>query len=117
MNVEYERGDIVEAGDPFNEAQPTRPFVVVNTSAHPFHGDQFIALTLTTRTWYDETIPLTESDFVDGSLPRRSFIVPWGISSPQKDDVETYLGRLSPETVDRAVEATFEYVFETDVST
>lgn len=114
MNVEYERGDVVEASDPFDEGKASRPFVIVNTTTHPFAGDQYIALTLTTKTWYDETIPLSEGDFVDRTLPKKSFIVPWSISSPQREGIETYLGQLSAEVVDRAVEAAFEYVFETE---
>ncbi|WP_226039630.1 hypothetical protein [Natrinema sp. DC36] len=48
--MKYERGDVVEAGDPFNEEKPSRPFVIVSTTAHPFDGEQYIAVTLTTRT-------------------------------------------------------------------
>ena len=112
MNVEYERGDVVEASDPFDDGKASRPFVIVNTADHPFSGDQYIAFALTTRTWYDETISLSDEDFVDRTLPKDSFIVPWGISSPQKEEIETYLGRLSSGTVDEAVRAMVEYVFK-----
>lgn len=43
-----------------------------------------------------------------------SFVVPWGVSSPQDANVETYLGRLRTSVVDEAVEVMFEYVFESD---
>jgi len=116
MSVEYERGDVVEATDPFGERSASRPFVIVSTADHPFHGDQYVALTLTTKTWYDETIPLAEEDFVEGGLPRESFVVPWGVGSPQQTDIETYLGRLAAQTVDRAVEQMTGYVTKTDES-
>lgn len=116
MNVEYERGDVVEVSDPFDEGKASRPFVIVNTTDHPFSGDQYIALGLTTRTWYDETIPISDGDFVDGGLPKESFIIPWGVSSPQQEDINTYLGRFPSEVVDTAVDAMLEYVFETDVA-
>ncbi|ELY68694.1 hypothetical protein [Natrinema versiforme] len=74
--MKYERGDVVEAGDPFNEEKPSRPFAIVNTTAHPFDGEQYIAVTLATRTWYEETVPVTENDFLDGGLPKRSSLVP-----------------------------------------
>ena len=48
--MKYERGDVVEASDPFTEEKPSRPFVIINTEAHPFHGEQYVAVTLTTRT-------------------------------------------------------------------
>lgn len=60
----------------FNEEKPSRPFAIVNTGSHPFDGEQYVAPTLTTRTWYDETVPLTEDDFLEGGLPNRSFLVP-----------------------------------------
>lgn len=117
MTIEYERGDVVEASDPFDENKISRPFVVVSTSEHPFHGEQYIALALTTRTWYEETIPLTDADFVDGTLPKKSFVVPWGISSPQKENIETYLGRISTGAVDEAVSVLFDYISEGNNST
>lgn len=112
MTTEYQRGDVVEASDPFDDDKPSRPFVIVNTGAHPFHGEQYVAMTLTTRSWYDETIALSSEDFVEGGLPKRSFVVPWGISSPQHTDIETYLGRLSTAAVDAAVREMVAYVLE-----
>lgn len=114
MNVEYEARDVVQASDPFKPGSVSRPFVVVNTADHPFHGEQYIALTLTTKTWHDETIPLTEDDFVDGVLPKQSFVVPWSLNSLQDSDIETYLGRLSASPVDEAVRASTDYLFAAD---
>jgi hypothetical protein len=63
--TQYERGDVVEASDPFREQNPSRPFCIVSTPDHPFHGEQYLALTLTTKTWYEETIPVTPDDFTE----------------------------------------------------
>ena len=71
----HERGDVVEASDPF-DGDGGRPFLVVNTDAHPFHGEQYVAVTLTTRTWYDGTIAVTGADFVEGGVPTDSYVVP-----------------------------------------
>lgn len=114
MNVEYERGDVVEVSDPFDEGKASRPFIIVNTTDHPFSGDQYIGIALTTRTWYDETILLSDEDFVDGGLPKESFIIPWSISSPQKEEIKTYLGRLSTPVVREAVNAMSGYVSENE---
>jgi hypothetical protein len=78
----YERSDVVEAGDPFTETKLTRPFLVINTDAHPFDGEQYIAVTLTTRTWYEDAIPLTGADFAEGDVPAESSVVPWGLPPP-----------------------------------
>lgn len=105
-----ERGDVVEASDPFNEDTSSRPFLIVNTDDHPFHGEQYVAVTLTTRTWYDETIPLREDDFEEGGVPEESFIVPWGVVSPAHDDLTDWFGRITRDRVDDAVERLVGYL-------
>lgn len=106
----YKRGDVVEAGDPFNEGPRSRPFLLINTTAHPFSDEQYIAVTLTTRTWHDETIPLAAEDFVEGGVPERSFIVPWGVTSPAHDDINDWFGRIGQPAVDDAVDQLVTYV-------
>lgn len=106
----FERGDVVETDDPFGERTASRPFLLVNTDAHPFHGEQYVAAALTTRTWYDEAIPLSTDDFVRGGVPSDSSIVPWGITSPAHDDVVDWFGRVDADTVDRAVERLVGYL-------
>lgn len=106
----YERGDVVEAGDPFNEDNHSRPFMLINTDTHPFDGNQYIALTLTTRTWYEETLEITDSDFIEGGVPAESFIVPWGVSSPVHDDILNWFGRLEQDAVDDAATQLYDYI-------
>lgn len=110
--MKYERGDVVEAGDPFNEEKPTRPFVIVSTNAHPFDGEQYIAVTLTTRTWYDETIPITGEDFLDGGLPKQSYLVPWGVVSLPHDDILDWFGRVESTPLDETVDQLVDYLRE-----
>jgi len=103
------RGDVVAVEDPFDGTE-TRPFVVVSTDDHPFHGEQYVALTLTTRTWYDGTIPLSDEDFVDGGVPDDSFVVPWGVASPGDEDIGARFGRMKSEIVDEAVDRLVTYL-------
>lgn len=110
--MSYNRGDVVEAGDPFTDANTSRPFLIISTDEHPFHGDQYVAVTLTTKTWYDETIGLEDTDFVKGAVPERSSIVPWGVASLGHDDVTDWFGRIDGEVVDHAVEALTGYLRE-----
>lgn len=108
----YERGDVVEAGDPFDEEKPSRPFAIVSTSAHPFDGEQYVAVTLTTRTWYDETIPLGEDDFLEGGLPKQSYLVPWGVVSLSHDDILDWFGRVEREPLEETVDRLVGYLRE-----
>lgn len=110
--IVYERGDVVEAGDPFTDTNPSRPFLIVSSDSHPFHGEQYVALTLTTRTWYEDTIQLSSADFEAGGVPKRSSIVPWGVVSPAHDDITDRFGRLQSKTVDKAVEQLVGYLTE-----
>ncbi|QLG61080.1 type II toxin-antitoxin system PemK/MazF family toxin [Halorarum salinum] len=108
----YERGDVIEASDPFTERNPSRPFLIVNSTAHPFSPEQYVALTLTTKTWHSETLPLPADAFIEGSVPDQSFIVPWGVVSPAHDDIDDWFGRVEQETVDRAVDQLYNYLTE-----
>lgn len=69
---EFERGDVVWGIDPFKQDSVSnpdshrddgriapRPWLVISTGSIPFHPEQYLCLTLTTRTWHDDSIPLT----------------------------------------------------------
>lgn len=59
----YEPGDVVYGSD-------------------PFHGEQYTALSLTTRSWLDGSIEIPEAEWSEGGAPETSRIVPWrGVSS------------------------------------
>jgi hypothetical protein len=66
----YERGDIVLGEDPFNSGEAGRPWVVVsNHEGRPFHGEQYIALTLTTKSWLDGLVEIPEDAWLRGGTP------------------------------------------------
>lgn len=47
----YEPGDIVYGVDPYKDDEAARPWLIIsNHEGRPFHGEQYIALSLTTRT-------------------------------------------------------------------
>lgn len=104
------RGDVAFGADPFKAGETRRPWLVVSNDRHPFQGEQYVALTLTTRTWHDGFIPLDDADWVDGGTPEESSIVPWGLHSPGTDDLDFWQGRLRQDVVDDAVATLFEYV-------
>ena len=102
----YEPGDVVYGGDPFKGEDGAHPWLVVsNHENRPFHGEQYIALTLTTRSWMDDLIEIPEEAWLRGGTPRRSRIVPWGIQSLDADDVERWQGTIERQLLKRAVDA------------
>ena len=96
----YRRGSVVVAADPFGNA-PRRPYLVVSDETHPFAGEPYIAIGISTNE-YGESIPLANA-FVEGTLHPESFVAPWAVVS------------LREAHVDRAVALVTESVTETAV--
>ncbi|MEF8813966.1 MAG: type II toxin-antitoxin system PemK/MazF family toxin [Halovenus sp.] len=106
-----ERGHVVLAPDPFKPNNDmTRPWVVVNNESHPFDKQQYVVMGLTTKTWYDERIPLDEDDYRHRKAPRESSIVPHAVSSLEPALMTDYVCRIRDTPPDRAVETIVEYL-------
>lgn len=102
----YEPGDVVFGADPFKRAGTARPWLIIsNHEDKPFHGDQYIALTLTTKSWHDGLISVSDDDWIRGGTPNQSRIVPWGIQSLASDDIDFWQGTISNECYTMAVDA------------
>jgi len=105
------RGDVVLAPDPFvDDADATRPWSVGNNEDHPFDGEQYVAMALTTRTWYDDRVPVGEADFWTGRTPVGSSLVPHALASLQPEAVTDYVCRLARDPVDEAVACLHSYL-------
>lgn len=102
----YEPGDVVFGADPFKVGEAGRPWLVVsNHEDRPFHGDQYITLTLTTKTWPDGLVEIPDSAWHRGGTPEQSYVVPWGVQSLGAEDIAHWQGTLVDGVVDEAVEA------------
>lgn len=102
----YERGDVVYGRDPFEREEAARPWLVLtNHEGRPFHGDQCVALTLTTKSWLDGLVAIRSSDWIHGRTPHGSRLVPWGVQSLARSDIDRWQGRLAPERGDEAMDA------------
>ena len=72
----YEPGDVVYGDDPFKGAEDARPWLVIsNHEGQSFHGNQYIASTLTTKTWHDDFIEIPEASWIRGGTPDDSRVV------------------------------------------
>lgn len=106
------RGDVVLATDPFKDDENAkRPWLIANDDDHPFHGEQYVAMALTTRTWYDDRLPLTREDYVEGEPPEDSSIVPHSVTSLQHELVTDHVCRVRSGKVDGAVDELVKYLY------
>ena len=105
------RGHVVLAPDPFKtDDDATRPWVIVNSERHPFDGEQYVAMGMTTRTWHEHRVPLDPDDFRHRSAPRDSSILPHAVTSPTPNLLTDYVCRARDEPLDRAVEQLRSYL-------
>lgn len=102
----YEPGDAVYGADPYKGAAAARPWLIIsNLEGNPFHGEQYIALTLTTCTWMDDLIDIDDDAWIRGGTPDDSRIVPWGVQSIGSEDIDHWQGRLEASLVTEATES------------
>lgn len=108
---DLKRGHVVLAPDPFQmDDDATRPWVVVNNEGHPFDKEQYVVIGMTTRTWYDERIPLDEDDYRHRSAPRDSALVPHAIASLGPALITDYVCRIRDDPLDEAVRTLTTYL-------
>lgn len=77
--------------------------MISNLEGKPFHGDQYIALTLTTRTWLDGVVDVPNTAWIRGGTPEPSRIVPWGVQSLDAADIDRWQGTVAEDLVEDAV--------------
>jgi len=105
----FERRGVVYGDDPFKGEDDARPWLILsNHEGRPFHGDQYITLTLTSKSWLDGLIEILEGSWVRGGTPDESRIVPWAVQSIDHEDIDFWQGRLESELVDQSVAAVVE---------
>ena len=103
------RGDVVYGDDPFKREEDARPWLILsNHEGRPFHGEQYIAVTLTTKSWMDGLIDICAESWLRGGTPEESRIAPWSVQSIDHGDIDFWQGRLERTLVDEAVAALVE---------
>lgn len=107
----YEPGDVVYGDDPYKGNEAARPWLIVsNHEGQPFHGEQYIALSLTTQTWMDGLIKIDADAWLHGGTPDDSRLIPWAVQSLDHDDIDYWQGRVADDVVAAGTDALIEYV-------
>ena len=78
----------------------------------PVYGEQYVALTLTSKSWYDEGFELRDEHWIRGGMPENSKVVTWGHGSPANGglDHDRWQGTLKAKVVDACVERATDYM-------
>lgn len=98
----YRRGDVVKGPDLLGP-HAHRPYVLISTPEHPFHGEEGIWVVVTT-TERPQAIPLEGEAFRSGGLDRESFASPWNVVTIKTADMDEVEGQLVASVVDEIVE-------------
>lgn len=61
----------------------------ISNDTHPFHGEQYIVLGLTTKSWHDGLIGIDDKSWLDGGTPEPSRIIPWSVETLEHSDVDS----------------------------
>lgn len=93
------RGAVVEYPSIFDFENNPRPYLILSDKGHPFAGDEYISVAITT-TGHDDSVPIDESDWVTGGLPKPSFVKPWQPVLLKHEQVVDAFGMLTQRFAD-----------------
>lgn len=79
-----------------------RPYLLISSDRHPFHGDEHIGLAITTSE-VGESLPIEADSWVLGELPKSSAIKPWNPAIIKPQLIRSVVGVLRRSIVDAAV--------------
>jgi len=97
----FDRGHVVWHDGLFR--QSGRPWLVVSTDDHPFHGEEYLVTALTTTERAD-AIELADDGWDVGGLPRTSYVSPWFLTTLKHADVDRGVGELADATLNSVLE-------------
>lgn len=105
----YNRGDVIWGPEPFKPAVKPRPWVIISNENHPFHGEEYLAVTLTT-TKRPEALEIIESHWIEGSAPRKSYAAPWVVITIKHKDIKEKIGKLDLDFLDKIIKNLESYI-------
>lgn len=98
----YKRGDVVWHPAPFRDGG--RPYVVLSDDGHPFYGEEYVVVGVTT-TERERAVALTPERWAEGGPPKSSWASPWYVLTVKDVTITDRLGRLTAETTNEIATA------------
>lgn len=102
----FVKGDVVAVRFPFTDltSEKRRPALVL---ARRNLGD-YILCQITSRSWHEPAIQLTDQHFREGGLDRESFVRPDRVFTANEEIIQRNVGRLSDAKVSKVIDALIE---------
>lgn len=98
----YRRGDVVWHPAPFRDGG--RPYVVLSDDTHPFYGEEYVVVGVTT-TERERAVELTPERWAEGGAPTKSWASPWYVLTVKHGTVTERLGGLTSDATNRIASA------------
>ena len=95
----YVRGAVVKGPDLLGPHEH-RPYGCLSTENPPFRDEEAVYAAVTT-TPRSAAVPLAETDFRSGGLPRESYVNPWVLVTIKHADMQEIEGQLTEDTVEK----------------
>jgi hypothetical protein len=95
----FQRADVVKHPAPFKNPPAHRYFLVVSDSSHPFHGEEYAVVALTSKR-RPEAIEITDDDWLFGGPPGDSYASPWYLFTIKHADISNAQGSVTEEIAD-----------------
>ena len=94
-DLPFERGHVVWHEGLFRGSG--RPWLVLSDDRHPFHGEEYLVVGITT-TEREDAIELRDEDWTVGGLPRMSYVSPWFLTTLKHAAIERGVGAVTSDT-------------------
>lgn len=85
-----------------------RPWVIVSDSAHPFSGEECIALAMTTTRHHDG-VEVPDGAWVEGGSDVDSYVSPWYVATIKLGDFDRQQRTLDEAVLTEAIEALHQF--------
>jgi mRNA interferase MazF len=108
-NKPFQRADVVKHPAPFKNPPTDRFFVIINDSSHPFHGQEYAVVALTSKQ-RPETIEITPSDWRFGGPSGNSYASPWYVLTIKHADITNAQGSVTASMADTIASETASYL-------
>ncbi|MFB6283849.1 MAG: hypothetical protein ABEK59_07950 [Halobacteria archaeon] len=90
----YQRGDAVWYPAPFKNPPKKRLFLILSDSIHPFHGDEYSVVGMTT-TNHSKAVEVTQNDWLSGFPGDKGYASPWYIFTIKHSKIDSPQGSLT----------------------